>query len=783
MILHYLKIAFRNLWKYKLQSLISIIGLAVGFVCFAVSLLWIHYERSYDDFHDGAERMYIVGQKSDRPEDAGVTLITPFPLAEYLKQNFPEVEEACNTSTSKIFIKVNDVVHDVSNAEADSLFMKMFHVELLAGNLDFLIAQNKKTAITEALSKTLFGDTDPIGQTITLMYQGDYTVGAIIKDQSQHTKFPFQILTTARPLNIWHVATVHTIIKLKKGVDEKAFASKLSEHIFKVDDNNTTRDYRITSLTSLRYQHPPSVPEVAYKHIFLFAIAGGLVLICAILNYITLFVCRFRIRIREFSLRMVCGATGLTLFALLITEFAITLLIALLSGGLLVQLILFAFQRLSNVHMSLREIYLTALPPVAFVVSVAVLVFSLVLVIFRRRALNRSILKVNHNLFRKASIVAQLVISIGFIFCTSVMMKQIYMLQHTDIGIDYRNKAEISTFPHVDNEALKSQLLQIPEITEAINIYSLIPRSVRWALTVKEWEDMPKSDETQHFEVIGITDDYLKYYNFRLLDGEMLTENESPENILITESGAKMLGWKQPVGKTVTIKQEEGVFSIENEVYTIKGVVKDIHVLSPTVRPKPTLLMQEDQIGYFRKYKSNSIDISYREGQWEQCRKKIEALIKQSYPNTLLQLTNVEDKYREYIKSETALIKLLGFVSFVCVIISIFGFVSLISLTCEERRKEIAIRKINGAIVRDILFMYFKEYFLLLVTGALIAFPTAYLIMKRWIEQYMQQTAISVWIYLSILALLGCIIVLCIGGRVAQVARENPAEAVKSNDS
>jgi ABC-type antimicrobial peptide transport system permease subunit len=109
----------------------------------------------------------------------------------------------------------------------------------------------------------------------------------------------------------------------------------------------------------------------------------------------------------------------------------------------------------------------------------------------------------------------------------------------------------------------------------------------------------------------------------------------------------------------------------------------------------------------------------------------------------------------------------------------VFGFVSIISLTCEERRKEIAIRKINGAMIKDILDIFFKEHVTLLVIGALIAFPAGYLVMRRWLEGYVIQTAISTWIYLSILLVLIVAVAVCVGGKIYRTSCENPAEVIK----
>ena len=162
---------------------------------------------------------------------------------------------------------------------------------------------------------------------------------------------------------------------------------------------------------------------------------------------------------------------------------------------------------------------------------------------------------------------------------------------------------------------------------------------------------------------------------------------------------------------------------------------------------------------------------------WKSCMKKIEQM-KDEY--VIENVYNAEEEYDKYLKSENALIKLLTFVSTICVLICVFGFVSLVSLTCEERRKSIAIRKINGATSGDILLIFAKEYFLLLIIGVIIAFSTGYYIMQRWLEQYVKQTGIPAWIYLSIVFVMALVIVICVGWQVYKASVENPAEVVKN---
>ena len=781
MFTHYLKIAFRNLWKYKMQSLISIVGLAVGFTCFALSVLWIRYERSYDSFHDGADRLYLVMQKIDVNNYKTIRL-TPLQLASYLKEVFPEIEDACNARTYSSLIEVDNIWHIAYSAYADSSFMRMFQIELLSGNLDFLNPGASNVAITDNLSKTLWGDEDPLGKQFKISGR-EHTVCAVIKGWPNHSNFYFQVLgSSILSESPSYINPVNTLIRLKKGINVTAFKEKIYNHKIegesigmKTMGENKTNMFLIP-ITSLHYEYPPmKVTEIEYKYIFIIALSGGLLILCSLFNYMTLFISRFRIRIKELALRIVNGASGLSLFVLLSVEFVLTLIVSLLLGLLLIHLSLEPFRQLSGVKMDISAVYGESLLYIGSVIFISLLAFFLLVTAFRLQNLNVSISRIRNSVFRKTSVILQLIISIGFVFCTVVIVKQIYFLRYTDIGFDYKNTAEVSISSDMDSELLENRLKQIPEITETLTGHEpVVTGRMSFTIKVEEWEDMPQDNDEISAFILSSSEAYTKFYNFRLAEGEFLNDHSPYEQVMINEAAVKAFGWNQPVGKTL---------KMGNTTVTVKGVIKDFYYAAPTIPPDPAIFRYNATTSSF-KYSALSqashIIIKYHDGRWNECKKKIEQLIEKEYPNAGFSLYNAEEVYNDKMKSEVVLIKLLLLVSFVCIVISVFGLFSLVSLTCEERRKEIAIRKINGASVQNILAMFFREYFMLLVIGAAIAFPVGYLIMKRWVEQYVKQTPISAWIYLSILLSLVIIIILCVGWRVYKTSRENPAEVVKS---
>jgi uncharacterized protein involved in tolerance to divalent cations len=418
------------------------------------------------------------------------------------------------------------------------------------------------------------------------------------------------------------------------------------------------------------------------------------------------------------------------------------------------------------VQLELSSIYVESLAYIAGIIAVSLTAFILTLAIFRRRTLSTNIRR-NNKLFRRVSIVLQLIISIGFAFCTVIILKQMYHLHNTDLGFTFKNHGSVS--PHgdkygeIDVSILEDKMKQMPEITEIITgCQPLIPLMGRGSWRVYKWDGQTEGDQLMNIEDCQVTEQFLLHYEMRLVEGELLSDNDDPKYVMINESAAKMFGWDKAVGKSF------------NE-YIIKGVIANTYNMSPTIAAQPIFYKHIDDNN-----KSSTILFKYQEDSWQSCKKKIEEIIAKEYPNVLFTVFyNAEEEFDKFLKSENTLLRILTLVSLVCVIVCIFGFVSMVSLTCEERRKEIAIRKINGATIKDILDIFFKEYLTLLVIGALIAFPVGYIIMKRWLENYVMQTEISAWVYIAILLALIMAIVVCVGGKVLKTSRENPAEAIK----
>jgi hypothetical protein len=776
MIRHYLKVAFRNLWKYKNQTLVSVIGLATGFACFAMATLWIRYEMTYDSFHKKADRIYcIYTLNPDLPNGINMFLSTPF--AGYLKSTFPEIANATAIGLGGVWnFKYEGISHKADIISVDSSFFSMFDVKIVEGNMEFPIYVHtgpeghyessgiKKAAITREKALQIFGNENPVGKKIEQEYGDPIEICAVVTGlPDKQSNFPFDFLAAFEQMNWYNSA--YTYVELVPGIDMEAFEKKLYEHENPIPQAEYIKNMKLVPITSVRYINPYIVRDIKLQHTVIFAIAGLLLILCTLFNYLTLFVSRFRIRQRELALRTVYGASVRSLFAMLSIEFLVSLVASLLFGLILINILNPSFSRVSGIRLGLSAIYLESITYIAGIIVIALTVFFLTLVIFRFRTLDASI-RSNKKIFRKTSIVVQLTVSIVFAFCTLVILKQMYHLHNSaNLGFSFKNRGSVvAGIPPEQINVLNDKMEQIPEIKETMTgHYPLLPIHSHARTSVHDWDGKQENTtKDMMIDFAGISEQYVKFYELELIEGEFLRDDDDDKYVLIDESAAKAFGWHKATGKSF------------NRDYVVKGVIKNIYKFSPTSVHAPFLYKHNDRNDR-NDHQARYISFKYEEGSWKTCMEKI---IEKEFPNKYYSFFNMKEEYNKYLKSENALLAILSVVSLVCLIVCVFGFVSMVSLTCEERRKEIAIRKINGATIKDILDIFFKEYLTLLAIGALIAFPVGYIIMKPWVEQYVIQTPISAWIYLSILLALIMVIVICVGGRVYKTSRENPINAL-----
>ena len=757
MLRHHLKIAFHNLRKYKIQNIISILGLSIGFTCFAFSTLWIRYEMSYDNFHTKADRIFRVNtalfkwNTIESSSSESLQKETPYPLANWLKSNFPDIEDACGVRITK--------PDNFSILYLDNSFCKIFDLSLPE---NLFLEGSRPAVVTHELNNE---------ETIKVIKkQFDWDVQMSIPRWQANTNILFNVAVpittrfTEQQLNNWNLRIFDTYILIKDGVDIETLEKKLDN--IEVPEWSTPISIVLTPLNQLRYKDPAGSiqTDIKFSHIQIFAIAGLLVILCSLFNYLTLHITRVGIRLPELALRKVNGATNWQINVTLYADFLLIILFSLVVGFILITCLLPKFREYATIGSNNFNIYTELFLYAILLIVFSAFASSIPISYYWKRALNDNIKGIGglgwRNLLHKGSMLVQLIISLGLIFCSTIFLKQIRFLQYTDLGINRRNIASVHVACCSLSPSYAEQIKQIPGIKDAIPISK--SSFLRDMVSSSNTLSYQKEDgETVSCTVFHIYADarFFNFFGVEIIEGVPFL-NEYDGKFVLNETAMK----------------ESGEF-FSKEQKNFAGVVQDFY-LTPTERVMPTVIQYPDP-----KYNIlSTIAYKYEENMRQQTEKAVTQWIRYEFPDQgELKPTFIymDDVFKQYFKSERALFSLLLVMSLACILIAVFGIYSLTSLTCQQRRKDIAIRKINGAEVLDIMNIFFKEYLLLVTLSAFVAFPVGYTIMKRWVQSYVKQTSIDAWLFILIFLIVFFVIIVSIVSIVWKAACQNPAEVMK----
>jgi hypothetical protein len=741
---------------------------------------------TYDHFRQDADRIYMV-RTNDEYTEGKISTRVPYSLAAYLAQHFPDIAVAAPFHLISERISVNDKYQDAVFSSADSAWMNLMDIRIIKGNRNFMLPKdNAEIAITEEAAKKWLRTEDPIGKEVKMLRRTK-KICAIVQAENRHTNFPFDFIGNPELGKTWWYITWSILIKVKPDTDIEELESKINANLpAELKQVTLTRKTGIeriilTPLSKLHYAkdfRDDKEAGITFQYIIYFSIAGILIITCALINYLTLFINRMRVRQREMTLRMIHGANIRSLVSLLTVEFLLLLACAVTTGFLLIEICFPSFIELTGIDTAKSSLYGEAFLFIGLISLIILTAIIGLLYILYHRSLHLSLRyntgRSTGTQLRRGSIVLQLFVCLSFIGCTVLINQQLDYLRHRDLGLKIKNRGSFSVMGDMDYTPLIRKIKELPMITEVMqpDYYPIVSQLTAIG-QFDNWEglDIPIDTPVPVKLFLG-KEDFFRFYDITLLAGEWLDDLSTYEDIIINESLARRMGWspQEAIGKHI----------IQSYItYTIVGVVKDCHYGAPTLPIPHTGFLVGEQMGLMQR--SAGILFKYKEGTWNECRKALEHLYQtECSPENILRLNSEEEVYNNYLRSEEMLTRLLSFASLVCILTAMFGIYSLVTLTCEQRRKEIAIRKVNGATVWSILFLFFREYLIMLCIAALFAFPITYVIIKQWILNYVRQVSISPLPFILILIGLALTVIAGISWRVWKAANENPAEVIKN---
>ncbi len=797
MFTHYLKIAFRNMWKCKTQSLTGIFGLAFGLACFVPALYWFRYETSYDNFYetsydnfheksddyfypdaDKIYRVYSVDKQSGKVNErvSGILerkLREQFPTMQSSTVFFIEQDRCSSNKTSNVQL------HTVF---ADSTFLNVFPQVIISGDAQNPLQVLNNIILTESAAIGLFGDVEKaIGQTIkSTMYTkfSPYTVTAVMKDPPPNTNISFNAILCHEQLTlqksfaertveqIWTLANLSMYVKLPSGTNLSEFVKGLNNFTSALD-SKAHMELQMMRISNVRHHLNADVPfTLNFIHI-LFA-CGLLLLLCSLYNFLNLYLDLFRQRNRELCLRTVHGASQLQLIQQMMIELACAIVLALLLACFFIIITRPAFSGMFRIDIGLSQLMLHF---VICAIGVMMLTLCVSFIIFRRlsRLAIRSQSKRTTNsktTLRRTAVMSQLAVGVSFIVAALVVTIQMNFINHKDLGFDSTGIIRVSGITSIPMDKAASMMFGMAAIPQIEN-YSFthfepqqnVSSSV---LTDKvEWEGKLPSDNPI-FQRIPTDSRFADTFGLHMVMGKWLGEL-GENNIVLNEEAVQAMALKEPIGSVIRMSLND------MQEYTVVGVVKDFHTSSLRNRILPTIFLSS-------KYPLDILYVRAIAGQEKEVIQQMNTLIS---GNGEMEFTPLQQIYDQLNNSEKVGMQLFSVLATVCLLISLFGIHAVAAASTQRRRKEIAIRKVVGAKAGAIVQLFLREYTLLVLIAAAIALPFAYLAMNHWLEGYAYHIHIPWWLMASVLVGVTILVLLTVLGWVLKAANRNPGEVVK----
>lgn len=788
MIKNYLKAALRSLRRNSQYTTLHIIGLGVAIACGLFIYRYITFHNSYDSYHERAPQTYklvsdILLENTAYNEGAS------YASYQALKTNVSGIDLAAFAMTNQdLTIRVNGQLFssEKKGAFAASEWFELFDYRWLAGGSEGLDQPNT-IVLMAATANRFFGTEDPMGKTIEVAEVPLKVVG-ILADEPANTSLKNEFYISESSIknvltgvedgffNYWGYlnSTNQVYINLTAGTTAEQVEKTLQRMTIDAFGEETGKLYKFSLLPLADVHFNERYGGTMQKALLAsLAIVGMAILLMALLNYVNLSIAQYVRRSAEIGTRKVLGGSRGQLFVQLMTESLVVAASATLFG---IGLVMTAIP-LANNHLFLVE----PLPPFPMLQLLAAAIGAWLIIglaagiypawtIGRIHALHamRQQVGLGNPLGRKLMVVIQNTLSLCLVLATIVVMSQVHYLRHTDIGFD-RESVLMLSLPkgHANDHHWRAFLDSQPEVASYSYCFRSPANHDQRGGTLR-FDNRPNW-ETWSAKTTSADSAYLHTFGLRLVAGRNLRTTATTREYLINEYMARQLGFNDPQ----TIIGKPLLFSgIDGEPGAIVGVVGNynIHTLREAI--VPTVLGYNEQLMQSIAIKTNGQDITAFIA-------KLEHAWETRYPTDILHYQFVDDQIARLYAAESIQQQLIWIASSIAILISCLGLLGLVSLSVQQRTKEIGIRKVLGASVSGIVTLLSKDFVKLVLIAVVIASPIAWWAMNQWLADFAYRIAIQWWMFAVAASTAMAIALLTVSWQAIRAAVANPVEALR----
>ncbi len=793
MLKNYFKITFRSLLRFKTYLIVNVFGLSLGLACTFLAIVFVLDETSFDAFHLKAESIYRVNKYFTN--DAGVTLksaessgsMGPQMLADY-----PEVKSMVRFQPwfdGEVISYNEKHFKEEGIAFADSGYFELFDFELIKGNPKDVLKGPGKIVLTKSLSQRIFGNHEPIGQTVTL-FNLPFQVSGITEDTPRNSHMQFTAIISWEStengngrlnfsfFNNWLAQALNTYVELNKGTDIPGLEEKLIDMIA-VNLPERKDEYQL-------YLQPFSEiylgsEDISFGNfnlrlgsqnfVMIFNFIAIFILLIAAINYINISTSKAMRRALEVGVRKVLGAKKRQLFVQFVGEAFLVTLISGLLAVLIVDISIPYFNQVTDRHLSAGSLLSW---DVAILFLGIIVITSLLSGAYPALVLSSykptSILKsgktgiLHGGALRKTMIVFQFFLATLMITSAIVVKDQNEFLLDFDLGVDSDQVVVVELQGEAANQAdyIQNEIEKHPDILESVSSPAAIGGGT-FGTTVFP-EGFEQDIDIRYFRVDF---EFIDVYGIKMNDGRGFDSKlETDENsVVINQTMADFLGWTDAIGKTIRFNQN-------GREYPVIGVTDDFNFYGPNKNQVEPMVMSIQE-------GNNNLSVRITANNTAEVLVHIENVyssVEDKYP---FEYYFVDDYFARQYSSEQNFLTIVSVFSLISIVISALGLYGLVSYFIEQRVKEIGIRKVLGASVMGIALMINHHFLKLIGISLVLSIPVSFWLMSKWLEDFANRVTLGALPFILSAVLITLVALVTTNNQALRASRRNPVNSLR----
>jgi putative ABC transport system permease protein len=784
MLKNYLKTALRNITKNKTFSFINILGFAFGMSICLMIVLYLMKEYSFDSYHTNAASIYRMVDAVDNYSTID------YRVKQAVTDNFPQVKKASivNNISRPVEIKYNGIGQYIENImSTDNDFFEMFTVQFVSGNPRKPFQNLNSVILSENAARLLFGNENPLGKEIVLQVsirpQNQILVAGVFKDFPDNSSFKPNIIVNAENKdfkfyfsceNYSDVSTHRWLFNIYLQLNKNADPNQLV-----ADINNRAqllapyeKKVSLLPLTEMYLNDDSKGGNVIKgnpKLLNLFLCIALIVLVLAVINYVNLTVARQNKRNKETGIRKTIGANRKDLIFLFLIESVLVTVIAFGIALIILVLGLPIFNGIVESSLSIRP--LTEFPT-SIILTLSILLVGVLagmgpavllssfnpVKIFNGGAFSKR----RKSIFRNVLTVFQFTVSIGLIFCIIVIKKQLDFVKNLNPGFSKEQLLRID-MPQIQNDDRSKAMLLLDKFKQYPGIKNLsITMGVPGSITMKMGSAIAGKDKS--LSIIMADTSFLKTFEIKQIMGRPLLPGDMGNVCMLNEAAYKYFEWTDLKDKRYNNGKPGG--------YEVIGVVKNFNYASLHNPVEPLCII-------FVLSVPSQLNIKIAKGNVANTMEYIQQVWKEIIPSYPLKYQFYDDWFDAMYRKEDRLAKTISMFALLAISISCLGILGLAIFSSESRSKEIGIRKVHGANIKDLMLLLNIDYIKWVVIAFVIACPVAWYIMDSWLEDFSYRTTISWWVFALSGGIALMIALLTVSYHAIKSATANPIESLR----